>query len=347
MKRQELVQLRDYCVKHFELDNGKRKCIISSGLLHYYDGNRFKEIPKLPDIKKIILNKEKSRHFLFEIPKWGTIRLSGDNTSFVVTDKKGRDIWAYQTPFVYPADKNLQDYERADFHIDKKELGAIDCEYIVGGNSVYLKLPPGLKYPLKIDPTDTSAANNKDAYLIEADPNDNNNLAYLWLSKDGVGYRNHIVMEWTLPSGSGIITDIKLYLYQYTYTAFTNEGMAAEIHELLEGPFIETEVTWNSYSSGNSWTNAGGLEPTSASATDIDTVNLSRESAVWKTWILKGTGAENPVDWSWGNTKDIVIYDPVASGDGDFYKFRSRTAASDKPYLEITYISPKSHGYIF
>lgn len=344
---QELVQLRDYCVKHFELNNGKRKCIISSDLLHYYNGNRFKEIPKLPDIKKMVLNKEKTRHFLFKIPKWGTIRLSEGNKSFIVSDKKGRHIWNYQNPFVYPANKNLQDYERADFHIDKKALGAIDCEYIVSGNSVYLILPPSLKYPLKIDPTDTSATNNKDAYLVENNADSNKNLAYLLLAKSGIGYRHHAVIEWTLPSGHGKITDIKLYLYQYEYSASTDEGMVAEIHELLEGPFIETEVTWNSYSTGNSWANAGGLEPTSASATDIDTVNLSRESAVWKAWILKGTGAENPVDWSWGDTKDIVIYDPVASGNGDFYKFRSRTADSDKPYLEITYISPKSHGYIF
>ena len=357
LKNLELTQLRDYCIKHFELSNGKRKCIISSNLLHYFDNGNFKDLPELPNIEKIILTKEKTRHFLFEIPRWGRIELSENKKSFVVCDKKNHPIWTYQNPFVYSAEKKLEDYRvkknpkknniTTINEIDKKSLGAIDCEFFVNANSIYLKVPPNLKYPLKIDPTDITATNNKDSYLGEFQPTANHGTdTDFFVDKDEFGYRTHAVMEWTLPSDSGTITDIKLFLYQYKYTAYTDEGMNAEVHELLEGPFIENQVTWNIYSTGNNWTNSGAIEPTSASANDIDTVYLSRESGVWKTWILKGSGAENPVNWSWGNTEDIVIYDPTVSGDGDTYHFVSKEASGSdpcanaenyKPYLEITY----------
>lgn len=190
-----------------------------------------------------------------------------------------------------------------------------------------------------------SAINNKDTIFWEWRPNNNyGTIGHLTLRLDDWGSsRNNFAMEWTLPDNPGAeITSIKLHLWLFGCSPVGTGGYSiGELHELQESIQSETTSTWNSRGINN-WTNSGAWEPVSANSTIVDRIDFrvgANRVPGWKTWVLKGTGAENPVLWNWGETHAFVVYDSRNIVDGRSCRFYSKEAAdpSKHPYLEIEY----------
>jgi len=181
--------------------------------------------------------------------------------------------------------------------------------------------------------TDTSSTNNKDVYISEANPNGNYYDAGAIFLKGDYGEAVRTLIHFTLPSGSGTISDVKLYLYIQSKGNYADQ-LVGEIHELSRTNWVETEVTWNEYSSGNSWTSAGG----DYVATIIDSNSDLNVEDVWRSWVLMGTGASNPLTLDWEDDVHLLLKDDGEDdSSGSFVSIDDEDYGSNKPYLEITY----------
>jgi hypothetical protein len=133
-----------------------------------------------------------------------------------------------------------------------------------------------------------------------------------------------------MPSLSGTISSVKLYLY----CATLKETPTVNVHAITRTTW-EADATWNTYDGTNAWTSAGG----DYNATVIDATAITAATA-WYSWVLMGTGSDNPLTLNWG---DVVHLMPKLSNEGAVYEyatFSSAEAASNKPYLEITCVAP-------
>ncbi|MGB2762060.1 MAG: Calx-beta domain-containing protein [Minisyncoccales bacterium] len=318
--------------------------------LNYYNGRKWVSLNGLSlpektdiilknkediDLKAIFSNEDYIKFKLgsYELAEGIDIYIEDDE--LLIKDAKNNLIKTLSRPFSYDAEENKV---FCDFETEQDSNNNLD---------IFVKVPADWLlsderiYPVTIDPTDTTSTNNMDSYVRMNYPITNYGIEdYFYLGNANFETnRNNIIMEWTLPSDpGGTITNIKLFLYLYSYPPVGSISSYFELHELLE-TFVESEVTWNIRSTGNDWTNAGAVSPTSASATVVDTLTISSSPTYqYYEWVLRGTGAENPVNWNWGETHDFSIYDPNFDADKIFYySFYTKEAASDKPYIEITY----------
>lgn len=198
-----------------------------------------------------------------------------------------------------------------------------------------LFLPFFLKIPLFFFAllTDNTATNNRDS-VIKADAPTTKFGAdsYLewFLSATAVPHRS--VMNWTLPAGSGVISEIALY--GYVVDLDVGDSRALGIYTLTRD-FVEADVTWNKYNSTTNWTRAGG----DFNSTVIDTIAQPSSTSAWIHLHLTGAEATNPIIATWGDTIMLLLKyadesDPVAKGKTTI---NSKEAASEKPYILITY----------
>ena len=177
--------------------------------------------------------------------------------------------------------------------------------------------------------TDTSAVNNGDAQLEFTSPNSNNSTSALLQvgsqpSPGGILTRD--VIKFTMPStpvGGGTITAITLNLRMWL-GAVTKDY---SIHELNRSNWVENQVTWNDYSTGNAWTTAGGDYGSA-----LATISLGASTG-WKVWSI-GTS------FTWGDEVSLILKEDSENNGTDSYKlFRSKEfgTPADRPYLEVTY----------
>ena len=131
----------------------------------------------------------------------------------------------------------------------------------------------------------------------------------------------------TIPVGS-IVTSATFQAYR---TAGNNNTQYFTNHKLNTGLFVENQVTWNNWSTGNAWPVAGGG-------------NFSaREDSVSVTSVKKyySWNAGNMVQ-AWVNTP-ATNYGMLLKGAGILNKnhtFSDRTIANKQPKLTVTYIIP-------
>ena len=180
--------------------------------------------------------------------------------------------------------------------------------------------------------TDTTATNDGDTQLFNAAPTTNYGSGTSnWASCDNGGQFHHLI-KFTLPSGSGTISSITLNLYKVA-NGGTDTSTRVEVHEMTQ-TWVESEATWNEYSSGNSWSTAGG----DYSATVVDDLAHTASNNITRTWDL-GTGATNPIaGLTWESTVDLMlIVTPESTTPQQAENYNSKEAASNKPYIEITY----------
>ncbi|NVM21037.1 MAG: DNRLRE domain-containing protein [Desulfobacterales bacterium] len=268
-----------------------------------------------------------------QLPRGIKIRLKNDK--LVIKDKRNKTLRTLSIPFSYDSrgKKILCTYDIDQYRDITNLFISVPRDWLLSDKRVY---------PITVDPIYTTPTSNKEAWINTGDFDPSSSPLCL---SAGHNMAANIVMEWTLPPDpGGTITDIKLFLY------FTGEvgcpGLSTdsnfELHELLETPFVESEATWDNRDASNTWTTAGAKAPNSASATVVDTVTLPyiTPPAGWYTWVLKGTGAANPVNWNWNETHSFVIYDPNPVGTDDKtlqYKFNHKESADNQPYIELTY----------
>jgi len=359
---------RTYTTKEFEIptEPTKKLLIQSSVLLHYHDGKSFKDLTDLSFPEGKLLSIEVPTPYIMDLPDWGEAKVEKNGKQVRVYDKQNQPIYIFKDPFVIS--EGLKPYEivnindgshiayttdtTQDLGIDKKIIRRTElideCNFGVLDNQLYLELPKVLKntYPLQAyDDVDTSSTNNKDSYLQENTPDTTKgHQAYMYLYRDNA-VRVRPVMDWTLSSGSGSISSIRLYLYCDGVGAGSGmSGVQVDIHELTQ-VFIENEVTWNVYSTGNPWASPGG----DFSGTIIDSIVWPNDdNDVWRYFDL-GSGATNPISGlTWGSIVDLLIkFNTELTGYAAEY-INSKEAGSNNPYLEIIYtpaVPPPSYTW--
>jgi len=175
---------------------------------------------------------------------------------------------------------------------------------------------------------------------LEASTFDATETRVSWLRFTGIS---------SIPAGS-TITAVSLFLWKTNDNIFAGDGGSTvpntfEIRRSLRA-WVETQATWNIYSTGNNWGTAGGSNTTDRSstlsgsqATAFDTdVGAYKEIALNATGIadvqgfLDGTLTNN--GWRFG------LADESGTGDsaGQYQVFTSDNGTNGhRPYLQVTY----------
>jgi len=331
---QEILSLRSYSTKHFELGNGKRVAILT-GLLHAWDGQKFIELPPIPQIEGKLLDKPKKLHKVLDVPYWASCEVQDGGRTILIRDKNNVTIWKHSNVAVYDADIDpyIRDEENEIIRIDKNKV--VPSKFVVKGNEVFLEVPKGLKYPLKVDPiVEIGQGTAPDAYIWEKSPDTNyGSDTYLELGgKFGKAQRSIIRFDLSsLPAGS-TVTSAKLYLYFYAATGSPNFNIGA--HRVNHGApnyetgWTEAGVTWNKYDGTNNWGTAGG----DFNAAATDTIYVPYSTKGWYSWdVTSDCDALEERSWILKTDGETSYYYQ------DYYSKEYTGDTSLRPYLEVTY----------
>jgi hypothetical protein len=182
--------------------------------------------------------------------------------------------------------------------------------------------------------TDTTSTNNGDGTLQQGSPTTNYGsqtkvAAYCY----NASAPQRFVTKFTLPSGSGTITDVTLnFKSQYQGG---NVG-TLNVHTMTQTAWTEGGATWNKYDGTNDWTAAGG----DYTGTVIDSVSTA-SAGNWNILTLMGAGATNPLTINWSDVVYLLVKVSNESNTGleDGGEFDSKDSGTpgNRPYLEITY----------
>lgn len=155
-------------------------------------------------------------------------------------------------------------------------------------------------------------------------------------SYGGAGGSNHALFNFTLPSGSGTITDVKLYLYK---VGGGTTALQYDLHKIKRTDLSIAQTTWNIYKTGSNWDTAGATGANDYDSTIIDTGNASQSLNSWTNYVLMGTGADNSLTLAWEDTVSVMIKPNSYPGDSNYTQWASSEAtdSSKHPYLEITF----------
>lgn len=192
--------------------------------------------------------------------------------------------------------------------------------------------------------TDTTALNNKDVSTLSSTPTTPYGTEqYIHISSDEqqTRYRRGC-LHFTLPSGAGTITSIKLYLHAYFSHA---NGATVSVYPLTQEAWVEEEVTWNEYSSGNSWVAAGG-----DFGAQIDEIviagSIGSDTPIsWE--LFSGDAAGTPLVLDWGDDVHLLVKPTVEGTTTDhrvYARSREYTVPASRPYIEVTYTEPVSNA---
>lgn len=359
--KNELKALRSHNTKDFPhpTEQGKRIKIQYGGLLHAYTDKGFEDIDKelpnysFPEAKE--LTSVSSNYFIMNLPAWGTVKVENGGKVVRVFDKKNVSIFRYSNPIVIEKGKapykiidekgkKVIDAYSRDEPFDILEESLVNSDdvdegtYEVIGNALYIKLPPTLKnnFPLQAyDATDTASTNNGDTFLYQDQPTTNygTSVAISLGERSTEPTTDHNcrgIFDWTLSSGSGTISLIKLYAYCYYY----NRAITVNVHELSQASaLVEAEATWSIWKTGSSWATPGG----DYSGTVVDTTSISGIDT-WFSWVLQGAGATNPIaGLTWESNFDLLLKEASDVGGTTVNNVYSKNNASNRPYIEITY----------
>lgn len=188
--------------------------------------------------------------------------------------------------------------------------------------------------------SNTSSTNNGDNWILKSSADTNygtqTDLRTGGLPSSDIVYRT--LIGFTLPSGTGTITKVSLYLYCHNYYG-ADDGRDINVHSLSRTDWSETESTWNRYKTSNAWTSVGG----DYSATVIHGISAAITSAGWQHWDIMGGDADNPLELDWEDTVNLILKMSVETDGPDgslnrfFYSKNYTVDTAKRPYLEITY----------
>ena len=344
---QEDPATRTHITKHYPDD---KVVIQSSGLLHYSENGEFKDLLPLPFPEGKEITSEKDKHFMMNLPEWGTIATASKQVK--VHDETGQPIYVFKNPLVVEKGKNPykiidKDGKKVKETKDPKEKleitekivqsdDAIEVEFYTEDNKLYFTkvTETGLNYPLEAyDDTDTDSTNNKDVNLWEWIKDTNyGGVVYLEMeNRTAEGKAYNTIMHWSLSAGIEEISVVKVFIYNYNVQFGPK---TVEVHLLTRTDWVEDEATWNIYKTGSNWTTPGG----DFNATVIDSIvlDVAREES-YRNWVLMGTGGSGtPLTLDWEDEVHLWFHDNTDTGD-EALAFNSKEAAANKPYLEITY----------
>lgn len=150
---------------------------------------------------------------------------------------------------------------------------------------------------------------------------------------DQTGYVRRSLLRFDIPLVSNaIVQSATLRLYQNT--DYSSNARDFRVYRLLRA-WVENQVTWNVYSTGNSWQTAGGFGANDCEQTAIGTRTMSASEATgYKEWALDTAAIQGMMRGTFTNNGFLVKADTEAN---DAYEYNSREDASNKPELVIVY----------
>jgi hypothetical protein len=259
-------------------DNPNRRIVIqSSGLLHAYTNLGYQDIEtELPSYEfpdGITASEDAGEYPVLDLPSWGTAKVEDNGATVRVYDKLGVSIFVYRNLIAVPVDVAPYEVYSNGNKIQcvfsdsvqltlgqelRKSPSAQDLTWAVKDGKLYAEFAAPQQGNVQLyDATDTSSTDNGDGIIKQADPNSNLSTdTDLYVVGDTGDQPMRTLLKFTLASGAGSISDIKLYLYKTSNagtTAYNNE-----LHQITQTGYDPATVTWNKYDGTNNWTNAGG-----------------------------------------------------------------------------------------
>ena len=259
---------------------------------------------------------------------------------------------------------DLETLETADFRILQPMLRGLTAADSVpltwvatqqGGKTILtVTLPAGDWAGWVLDPTLTlqpDATDGKDSFLADYGPDDNKGTQTDVRVGDRIISGNSAlrsVLKFNLSSipSEATVTLVTLSLYEHNASDTSGVGMwATNLHRLLED-WVEAEVTWNSYSTGNGWATAGADSDGNDRDADISaTVTLDGDDAddfVHWTGSTLTDDVQKIVDGTYANNYGWLLEAPTAESTGASYSFNDfyssdHTTAVERPKLVVVY----------
>jgi hypothetical protein len=138
-----------------------------------------------------------------------------------------------------------------------------------------------------------------------------------------------------MPAGA-TITQATLDLYYIDWSTGNPVGNELAVYKLINTAWVETEATWNIYSTGNNWFDTGGDFVTSSPSGD--SVTMPAAGGVWLEWDITDIVADA---YDLGIPVELILkFDPDITGTYTYAKFD--LTAPNIPILDIFYTVPDS-----
>jgi hypothetical protein len=191
--------------------------------------------------------------------------------------------------------------------------------------------------------TDVTATNNGDTELYSNLPNTASGSNTTMHVYQDTGETDHGLIKFTLPSGSGTISSIKLFMYlHYSYANNT-----INCHSVTQTGWTEAGATWNKYDGSTNWTTPGGDYNATVICHYVNAYGTAATVNAYVPFVLQGTGSDNPLSKTWGDTVNLLLKDSTDSGSNRGVQFYQKDNGSNMPYIEITYTVATNTGGFF
>ncbi len=222
---------------------------------------------------------------------------------------------------------------------------------VQGGKLVLtVTLPPGDFAGWTLDPTITlqpDGTAGMDAYLSAANPNTNYNDAVLGIGEPigstGDNYRSPIKFDQSsLPSAAIISSAVLSVWLSQAGNAIASNNRTGRVYRLKRA-WVETQVTWNSYSTGNPWQTAGGFGALDCEQTDIGTCAFATTDA---------NGSQHDFALTPTTKAGLDLGNgwllKVDTETNDLYQLHSSDSATpaNRPKLVVTYTVPPAGVFV-
>jgi hypothetical protein len=144
-----------------------------------------------------------------------------------------------------------------------------------------------------------------------------------------------------IPAGS-TITAVQLELYE-TGLGPTS-SFTINIQKLLK-PWVESQATWNIYSTGNNWGSPGGsLNAADCSSTVSATISITTTYNHWHTIASTANLVADVQSWVDGAQNNGWRLYPTATGKYTAFASSDNATAGNRPKLTITYTPPTNQA---
>lgn len=156
-------------------------------------------------------------------------------------------------------------------------------------------------------------------------------------NKSAAGQHSHSVLKFPIPVVSGAtVTAAELGLY---LTAFNGAGTPSIDFRNNKRAWVQSEATWNSYSTGNAWGTAGGLNNTTdRDSTVLCNMSISATTFQYYTCSSAGLTAWVQAAMDGGANQGLHLERNGTGNDGLTRTFASNSGDSaQRPYLSVTY----------
>lgn len=191
----------------------------------------------------------------------------------------------------------------------------------------------------------------EDAYIEDANPTTNTGGATILVVGETDGgaavFRSPLQFDFSsIPAGSTINSATLTLTLEAASSSYAANNRAMKVYRLLRN-WVEAEVTWNVFSSGNSWSTAGAANTTTdREATDIGSVTILTSAADESEVAITLTASKIQEMISGGvftNNGFLLQNDTETNDRHDFHS--SETATGSKaPKLVIDYTPPSTGG---